>query len=73
MFPLTGNLYRLHGCRVECSTKENACAVLSRGQLSSKPVINVNENHSAAGHSKEVVLGNTAGQEMIVLEGKLLE
>ena len=31
VFPLTGNLYSLYGYRVDCSTREDACAVLAPG------------------------------------------
>ena len=31
VFPLTGNLYNRYGYRVDCSTREEACAVLAPG------------------------------------------
>ena len=72
MFPLSGTLYSLYGYRVDCSTRENACAVLAPGQLPSKTVVDINDYHCAAGHSREVLLRKTAEQQGIVLEGKLL-
>ena len=73
MFPLTGTLYSLYGYRVDCSTRENACAVLAPGQLPKKPAVDINDYHCAAGHSHEVLLRKTAEQQGIVLKGKLLE
>ena len=73
MFPLSGTLYSLCGYRVDCSTRENACAVLAPGQLPKKPAIDINDYHCAAGHSHEVLLRKTAEQQEIILEGKLLE
>ena len=73
VFPFTGTLYSLYGYRVDCSTRENACAVLAPGQLPSKTVVDINDYHCAAGHSHEVLLRKTAEKQGIVLEGKLLE
>ena len=41
VFPLTGTLYSLYGYRVDCSTRENACAVLAPGQLPKKPAVDI--------------------------------
>ena len=73
VFPLTGNLYSLYGYRVDCSTRGDACAILAAGILPNKLVVNVNDYHSAAGHSHEALLRKTAEQQGIVLEGNLLE
>ena len=73
MFPLTGTLHSLYGYRVDCSTRENACAVLAPGQLPKKPAVDMNDYHCAAGHSHELLLRNTVEQQGIILEGKLLE
>ena len=73
VFSLTGNLYSLYGYRVDCSTKEDDCAVLAPGKLPNKPVVNINNYHCAAGHSGEGLLRKTAEQQGIVLEGKLLK
>ena len=73
VFPLTGTLYSLYGYRVDCSTRENACAVLAPGQLLKKPAVDINDYHCAARHSHGVLLRKTAEQQGIVLEGKLLE
>ena len=73
MFPLTGTPYSLYGYRVDCSTRENGCAVLAPGQLPKEPAVDINVYHCAAGHSHEVLLRKTAEQQEIVLEGKLLE
>ena len=56
VFPLTGTLHSLYGYRVDCSTRENACAVLAPGQLPKKPAVDMNDYHCAAGHSHEVLL-----------------
>ena len=73
VFPLTGNLFSLYGYRVDCSTREDACAVLAAGKLSNKPVVNKNDYHCATGNSHEALRCKTAEQQGIVLEGKLLE
>ena len=73
VFPLTGNLYNLHGYRVDCSTKDDARAVLAPGKLPNKPVVNINDYHCATGHSHEAPLRKNAEQQGIVREGKLLE
>ena len=73
VFPLTRTLYNLYGYRVDCSSREKACALLAPGQLPNKPAININDCHCAAGHSLKVLLRKTAEQQGIVLEGKLLE
>ena len=62
VFALIGTLYSLYGYRVDCSTRENACAVLAPGQLPSKTVVGINDYHCAAGHSHEVLLRKTAEQ-----------
>ena len=66
MFPLIGTLYSLYGYRVDCSTKENGCAVLAPGQLPKKPAVDINVYHCAAGHSHEVLLRKTTEQQEIV-------
>ena len=71
--PLAGTLYSHYGYRVDCSTRENACAVLAPGQPPKKPAVDINDYHCAAGHSHEVLLRKTAEQQGIVLKGKLLE
>ena len=73
VFPLTGKLCSLYGYRIECSTREDACAVLAPEKLPSKPVVNLNDHHCAAGHSHEALLRKSAEQQGVVLEGKLLE
>ena len=73
VFPLNGNLYSRYGYRVGCSTRGDACAVLAPGKLPNKPVVDINDYHCAAGHFHEALLRNTAEQQGIVLEGKLLE
>ena len=73
VFPLTGNLYSIYGYRVDCSIRGDACAVLAPGKLPSKPVVNINDYHCAAGHSHEALLRKTAEQQRVVLELKLLE
>ena len=73
MFPLTGTLYSLYRYRVDCSTRENACAVLGPGQLPKKPAVNINDYRCAAGHSIKILLRKTAEKQGIVLEGNLLE
>ena len=72
VFSLTGNLYSLYGYLVDCSTREDACAVLAPGKPPNKPVVNINDYHCATGHSHEALLRKTAEQQGIVLEGKLL-
>ena len=71
--PLAGTLYSHYGYRVDCSTRENSCTVLAPGQLPKKPVVDINDYHSAAGKSHEVLVRKTAEQQGIVREGKLLE
>ena len=73
VFPLTGNLCSLCGYRVDCSPREDACAVLAREKLRNKPVVNKNHYHCAAEHSHDALLRKTAKQQGIALEGKLLE
>ena len=70
---LGGTLYSLHGYRIDCSSRENACAVLAPGQLPKEPAIDINDYHCAAGHSHAVLLRKTAEHHWIVLAGKLLE
>ena len=50
-FPLAGNLYSLYGYRVDCSTQERCLCCTHPGKLPSKPVVNMNNYHCAAGHS----------------------
>ena len=73
VFPLTGTLYSIYGYWVDCSTRENACAVLAPGQLPKKPAVDINDYHCAAGHSNKMLLRKTAEKQGIVLEGNLLE
>ena len=73
VFPLNGNLYSLYGYRIDCNTRDDACAVLVPRKLPNKPVVNINDYHCATGHSNEALLRKTAEQQGIVLEGKLLE
>ena len=74
VFPLSGTQHNLYGYRVDCSSGENACAVLDPGQLSNKPAIDINDyHHWAAGHSHEILLRKTGEQQGIVLAGKLQE
>ena len=73
MFPLSGALFSLYGYRVDSSSGENACAVLAPEQPRNKSATNINDFHCVAGHSHEVLLRKTAGQQGIVLEGELLE
>ena len=72
VFPLTGNLYSLYGYWVDCSTKEDSCAMLTPGKLPNKNVVNICDYHCAAGHSHEALLRKTAEQQGIVLDGDLL-
>ena len=65
LVPLSGNLYSLHGYRVDCSTRGNACAVLAPGKLPNKPVVDLNDYHCTPSLDR--------GAQGIVLEGKLLE
>ena len=73
MFPLSGTLYSLYGYRVDCSSRGNVCALRAPGQPPNKPVVDIDDYHSAAGHSHEVLLRGTAEQQGTVLERKLLE
>ena len=72
MFPLSATLYSLHGYRIDCSRRENACAVLAPGKLPKKSAIDINDSHRAAGHSHEVLLRKTAEQQGVALERELL-
>ena len=49
--PLTWNLYRLFGYRVDCSTRGDACAVLAPAKRAYEPGVNINDNRCAAAHS----------------------
>ena len=73
VFTLTGKMYSLYCYRVVCSTREDACAVLAPGKLPNKPVVNVHDYHSAAGHSLKALLRKTAEQQRIALEENMLE
>ena len=69
VFPLNGNLNSLHGYRIDCIIKGDACT--RPGKIAKQ--VNTNDYHLAAGHSHEALFRKTAEQQGIVLEGKLLE
>ena len=61
-----------YGYRVDCSTREDACAVLVPEKLPNESVVSVNDD-CGAGHSRAALLRKTKEQQGIVFDGKVVE